>query len=326
MAEISTIAQGVQIGVENTPGTAVSANKKLQATSITPAIKVTIKDFRPAGGKYATLAVYGKEWTESKIDGQMSYNDMVYLLAAHVAYAAPAQQGVTSAYLWGHESAQDSEDTVKTYTVEQGSSVRAHKNAYGLINMLGYSINRDECKVRGSMIGHRITDGITMTATPTEIEAVPISPDSVCVYCDEDSGDLGTTKLTRVFSIDWEQSARFGAVWPVDCALDNFAAHVETEPKSTFKLVTAANSQGMGFLANARAGTKLFFRVESNGAEIDTGENYLFQHDLCATVAEIGEFRDEQGVYALEWTFNVKYDPTWGKAFAFAIENGLSAL
>lgn len=326
MAEISTIAQGVQIGVEVTPGTAVSANKKLQATSITPAIKVSISDFRPAGGKYATLAVMGKEWTESRIEGIMSYTDMAYLLAAHVAYAAPVQQGVTAAYLWSTESAQDSEDTVKTYTTEQGSSVRAHKHAYGLINTFGYNITRDEAKVRGAMLGHRITDGITMTATPTEIEAVPMAPDSFCVYCDEDSADLGTTKLTRVFSIDFEQSARFAAVWPVDCALDNFAAHVETEPKPVFKLMVAANAQGMGFLADARVNTKLFFRVESTGAEIDTGENYYFKHDLCATVSDIGEFRDQQGVYAIEYTFNVKYDPTWGKAFDFEVENDLSAL
>jgi hypothetical protein len=326
MAEIATIAQAVQIGVEVTPGTAVAANRKLLATSITPGIKVSIKDFKPVGGKYATLAVYGKEWTEGRIEGQMSYTDLVYLLAGNVAYAAPDQQGSTAAYLWEHESAQSAEDTIKTYTTEQGSSVRAHKNAYTLINMFGYTITRDECKIRGSAIGNRLTDGITMTATPTEIESVPVAPDQVCIYCDEDSADLGTTKLTRVFNIDFENGARFGAVWPVDCALDNFAAHVETEPKAVFKLLTAANAQGMDFLNNARVGTKLFFRVEATGAEIDTGENYLFQHDVCATVADIGEFRDEQGVYAIEWTFNVKYDETWGKAFYFAVKNALTGL
>lgn len=326
MAEIATIAQAAQIGVEVTPGTAVAANKKLLATSITPGIKVSISDFRPVGGKYPTLAVFGKEWTEGRIEGQMSYTDIVYLLAGNVAYLAPDQQGSTDAYLWEHESAQDSEDTIKTYTVESGSSVRAHKNAYALINMFGYSVTPTECKTRGSMIGHRITDGITMTTTPTEIDAVPMAPGSFCVYCDEDSADLGTTKLTRVFNIDFENGARFGAVWPVDCALDNFAAHVETEPKAVLKLLTAANAQGMDFLNNARVGTKLFFRVESTGEEIDTGENYLFQHDLCATVADIGEFRDENGVYALEWTFNVKYDATWGKAFYFAVKNALTGL
>lgn len=326
MAENATIAQAVQIGVEVTPGTAVAASKKLLATSITPGIKVAVKDFRPVGGKYPTLAVFGKEWTEARIEGKMSYTDLAYLLSGNVAYAAPAQQGSTAAYLWSHESAQDSEDTIKTYTTESGSSVRAHKNAYTLINMFGYTITRDECKIRGAALGHRITDGITMTATPTEIEAVPVAPDQVCIYCDEDSGDLGTTKLARAFSIDWEHGNRFGAIWPVDCALDNFAAHVELEPKATFKLLTGTKAAEMGFLTGARAGSKYFFRVEATGAEIDTGENYLFQHDVCATVADIGEFRDEQGVYAIEWTFNVKYDSTWGKAFSFAVKNALTGL
>ena len=39
----ATVFQGVQIGVESTPGTPVAANKKLLATSMIPSPKVETK-------------------------------------------------------------------------------------------------------------------------------------------------------------------------------------------------------------------------------------------------------------------------------------------
>lgn len=326
MAERSVLTQGVQIGVEVTSGTAVAASKKLLATSIEPGIKADFNTFRPSGGKFSTITTLGKEWSEAKIDGPLMYTDVVYMLSGNVAYAAPVQQGATAAYLWTHTPGQSSEDTIKTYTVEQGSAVRAHKAAYGLVNSWGYMINRGECKQKGTMLMQAITDGITMTSTPTSIALVPVIPSQVCVYADADSADLGTTKLTRDFSVDWECNDRFGAVWPLDCALTGFAAHVETEPKATLKLLVEANSQGMGFLDGMRIGSKTFIRIEATGDEIDTGEDYLFQHDVCAVVTGVSEFKDEQGVYAIEWEFTAEYDSTWGKAFAFGVKNALTGL
>lgn len=326
MADRAMISQGVQIGVESTMGTAVSAGKKLLGTSIEPGVKASVKTYRPSGGKFSTITALGKEWTEAKISGPLTYTDIVYLLSGNVAYAAPAQQGATTAYLWTHTPEQSTEDTIKTFTVEQGSGVRAHKAAYGLVNSFGYSITRDEATIKGSMLMKAITDGITMTATPTDIALVPVLPTQVSLYNDSTSGGLGTTKLTRGFSIDWEFSDRFLGIWAIDAAVSGFAAHVETEPKPIFKVLLEADAAGMGFLAHVRAGTRSFFRVEAEGGLIDTGENYLFQHDISAECIDVGEFKDEGGVYALEYTFQAIYDADWGKAFTFGVKNALTAL
>lgn len=326
MAERSMISQGVQIGVESTSGTAVAANKKLLGMSIEPNVKVNVKNYRPMGAKFSTITALGKDWTEAKISGPLTYTDIVYMLAGNVAYAAPVQQGGTTAYLWTATPAQSSEDTIKTYTVEQGSSVRAHKAAYGLVNSFGYSITRDEAMVKGSMLMKPITDGITLTATPTDIALVPCLPTEFSLYNDPASGDLGTTKLTRGFSVDWECSNRFLGVWPIDAAVSGFASHVETEPEPIFKVLLEADAVGMGFLADVRAGTRSFFRVEAIGAEVDTGYDYTFQHDVSAECVDVGEFKDEGGVYALEYTFRAIYDSSWGKAFQFKITNALTAL
>lgn len=326
MAERSSISQGVQIGVESTLGTAVSANKKLLGTSIEPGVKASVKTYRPSGGKFSTITALGKEWSEAKISGTLSYTDIVYMLASNVAYAAPAQQGSTTAYLWTFTPGQTGEDTVKGYTIEQGSSVRAHKSAYNLVNSFGYTITRDECTIKGSTLGKAVTDGITLTSSPTSIALVPVIPTQVSIYCDPASGDLGTTKLDRVFSIDWEFSDRFLSVWAIDSAVSSFAAHVETEPKPILKILVEANAAGMGFLADLRAGDRAFFRVEATGANIDTGHDYLFQHDISAEVIDVGEFKDEGGVYALEYTFQAIYDASWAKAFTFGVKNALTAL
>ena len=326
MAERSTLTQATQLGIESVAGTGVAANKKLLGTMIDLSIKSDVKVYRPSGGKFSTITALGKEWSEAKIDGPLTYTDWVYLMAGNVAYAAPVQQGGTDAYLWTSTPSQSAADVRKTYTVEQGSSVRAHKAAYGLVNSLGYVINRNEAKIKGSMLCNRITDGITLTSTPTEIALVPVLPSQVCVYVDPDSADLGTTKLTRAFALDWEYSNRYGAVWPLDCALTGFAAAVELEPKPTFKMLVAADGDGMAFLDNLRTGDTAFIRVEAEGDEIDTGHNYLFQHDIAAKVINVSEFKDEQGVYAVEWTFQAMHDSTWGKAFTFGVKNALTGL
>lgn len=326
MADRSTISQGVQIGVETTSGTAVAANKKLLGTSIEPSAKVSVKTYRPSGGKFSTITALGKEWAEAKINGPLTYTDIVYLLSGNVAFLAPVQQGATTAYLWTHTPGQSAEDTIKTFTVEQGSGVRAHRAPYGLVNSFGYSITRDEAMIKGSMLMKPIEDGITLTATPTPVPLIPVLPTQVSLYNDPTAAALGTTKLTRGFSVDWEFSSRFLGVWPIDAAISGFAAHVETEPKPTFKVLLEADTAGMGFLAHVRQGTRSFFRVEAEGALIDTGHNYLFQHDISAECVDVGEFKDEGGVYALEYTFQAIFDATWGKAFEFQVKNGLATL
>jgi len=326
MAERSTLSQGVQIGVETTPGTAVAANKKLLATSIELGIQANISTFRPSGGKFATIQAMGKEWAKAKISGQLTYTDLVYLASSNIKYAAPVQQAATAAYKWTHFPAQSAEDTVKTFTVENGSAVRAHKAAYGIVNSLGYMVTRDKTEIKGEMLMQRVTDGITLTATPTDVALKPILPSQFDYYADDASGDLGTTKLLRVFSIDWDFSNRFGPVWPIDSAQASFAAHVETEPQPLLKVVLAADAVGMGYLANARTGDKKFIRIQATGENIEDTYDYSMIHDICGVVSAVEEFKDHEGVYAIGYTFRCAYDATWGKAFNLEVINALTGL
>lgn len=326
MPERASISQVVQIGVETTPGTAVACNKRLLATQISPSIQTNVKMFRPLGGKYPTLGAQGKEWSQAAVEGQMVYTDIVYHLSSIMNYAAPVQQGATTAYKWTFTPGQSAEDTIKTYSVEMGSSVRAHEMAYGIFDTWGYTITRDETSIKGSMIGTRISDGITLTATPTEIALQPVLPTEVSVYLDSTSGGLGTTKLTRPFQIDYELGAKVGPVWPIDSAQQSFAAHVELEPKAQMKLLLAADAAGMALLTNLRTGSKVFIQVKAVGPIIASTYTWLFQHSLCGIVSGVSEFKDQDGVYAIEWTFDQVYDATWAKSTVIEVNNTLTAL
>lgn len=328
MAERTTITQTTQIGVESSAGTPVAANKLLQSISIEPGIKADIKSFKPRGRKFVTMAALGKEWTEASISGAATYTELVYLLSACLSYAAPTQitppDGL--AYKWTFEPDLTDEDTIKTLTVECGSAVRAGRFAYGIVPELGLTFTRDGIDVSGRMLGHRYEDAHTMTATPTAIDLVPMLGDQVNVYLDNESDDLGTTKLTRVIKATWNIADRFGPFWGLNRSEDSWATHIETDPKPTLKLLLEADAVGMGLLTAMRAGTKKFIRVEAEGAKIETGNNYGFTLDHCGVVTEVSEFSDEDGVYAIEWTFTAAEDADWGKAFTVEMINELSAL
>ncbi len=437
MSERTTITQVTQIGVESTPGTAVAATKKLGATSIEPSIQAEVQTFRPAGVKFNTIAAFGKDWTEASIEGPASYTDLAYLLAGALSYAAPAQQGGTTAYLWTFTPSHTAEDVVKTYTVERGSAVRAGRFSYGTVNEVGISFSRESVEVSGSMLGQQYEDDVhlstnatyTLTAnaappsagtftltysgqttgaidsdaTPAEVETAlealstigagnvevtatvaegagtlavannvytvefvntlaqaprtltgtftnltasgsialaagvvgvvptavalqPVLPTEVSVYLDASAAALGNTKLTRAFQAEWKIGNRFGPLWPLDSDNGSFATTIETAPEATLTLMVEADEEGMGPLAAMRAGTKQFIRIEAVGPTIASTYTWELTLDLCGLVSEIGEFSDEDGVYAVQWTFAAAYDATWTKALTVALQNTLAGL
>ncbi len=325
MTDRATLNQVVQIGVETTPGTAVAATKRLPALSITPGIQASVNSFRPVGGKFATIAALGKEWIEASIEGAACYNHIVYLLNSILTAVEPVQQGATTAYKWEFVPAQNAADTPITFTVEHGSAARAGKFAYGLVNSFTLDIDRESVTVGGSMIGQAYQDGITMTASGvTDVPVQPIQPTEIDVFLDSLSTDLGKTKLTRVLSMRVEVSDRYAPVWALNSAIDGFAAHVESAPAATVTMLMEADEAGMGLLAAMRAGAKRFLRLQATGPIIASTYTYSLTWDVCVQVREVGEFSDEDGVYGIEWTFDIAHDATWGKAMSVAVVNTVS--
>jgi hypothetical protein len=328
MPEVASITRVVQVGVETTPGTSVAAAKQLRSIAIDPSIQAELKTLTAQGGKFPIATTLGKEWIEAKLGGYLTYTEIVYLLSSVLKSVTPTQISPPSgtAYRWTFTPAQYSEDAIKTFTVERGSSVRAHKFTYGLVSALSLKFDREKIDLGGTMIGRSIQDNITLTANPTTVPVVPVVPAAVSVFMDTTAASLGTTRLLRDFTADVAIADRFGPVWTLDSTQSSFAAHVETKLKATLKLTVEADGQGMDPLLAMRVGDKRFIRLKATGPNIETGNDYTFQLDLCGLVSEVGDFSDEDGVYAIEWTFAMTHDPAWGKALEVQVVNTLSAL
>ncbi len=132
MAERASVFQGIQVGKEETPGTGVPANKRLSSLSIEPSIKFEGNLFTPMGNKFGAVQSPNREWTEAKVTGQPTYDEIVYALAGVLnTPVITTPVGATTARQWLFEMNNASADTLQTYTIEQGDATRAHKMTYG---------------------------------------------------------------------------------------------------------------------------------------------------------------------------------------------------
>ena len=335
MPERSTVSQVVQIGVESTPGTAVVCNRRLQSVSISPSVSTDIEMFRPSGNKFHTVQALNKEWSESSIEGQPSYNELQYLFGSLLTTGVVAQvmDGATptAVYEWTFSPTSDAEDTPKTLTVEKGSTVRAHRTAYGLITELGLDISRSDISLDGSMVSQTLADGVTLNAAGVTSPAlVPLVPSGANVYLDAASAGLGTTKLTRVISVNPSVGGRYNPTWFLNSAVPSFTNHVETENDATVEFVVEADAAGMALLANMRAGDTRFMRVEVVGPTVYTNggftAGYRLWWDIALKISEVSEFSDEDGVYAIGFTGTFVHDATWGRATRVTLRNTMAAL
>jgi hypothetical protein len=328
MADRASIFQTVNVGVESTSGSAVVCAKKLTSMSIEPAIKTNVETFRPMGTKYATLTQQGKEWTEAKVSGLVTYTELVYALSSLLKPAViTTPSGGTTARQWLFEPSATLADAVKSLTVEQGSAERAHRFAYGLFNSLSLKFDRDKVELSGSMLGQAIEDGVTMNASPTAIALVPVMPKHVSIYlADTQAGLAGATALSRVVSCEWSLSDRFGMIWPLNAAKPSWDGHVEKEPKLAASLLMEADADGMGLLTQLRNGATKWLRIKCEGDTIESTIKYLLQIDQPIKITDPKDFTDSDGLFAIGWDGTGVFDSAWGKAISVTVVNNLSAL
>jgi hypothetical protein len=335
MAERSTISQAVQIGVESTPGTPVAAPRRLGSIGVELGIQANITTRRPIGQKYANLAVLGKEWAEGDVSGSPFYTELPYLFASifsnPTVTPVPLTGGDPSgATRWVFGTSNFDADAPRTFTIEQGDSVRAHRSSYGLLTDLSMSWSREDMEFDGTMLARRIEDGIALTPNAIMLPQVPVRPSELSVYLDTDAAQIGTSKLTRAISGEVGIGSRFTPVWVVDAAQNSFVNHVESEPEVTFSLVQQANAEGMTNLERMRSGGTAFLRLEAVGPKIaENGANDIFHRmiiDVAGQITEPNNFGDEDGVYGVEWGFGAVFSPEAGFAVRAEVITTTTAL
>ncbi len=334
MPERSWVTQGVQLGVEATPGTSVAANKKLTTVRISPGIQFNSEEVDPAGYKFITDIVPGQEWTEYEISGRsLSFTDIVYLLSSllrTVTPTTPPTPANATARTWTFTPQPATDDTNTTFTIEQGSAVRAHKATYFMVNELGLRFNRQRIELTGRGMGPQLQDNIALTAAPTVVLPVKALPKKVDIWIDPTSAGLGTTKMLGVLEASFNVAGRYNPVWTLDSTKESYSGHVEGAARAELRLLFKANSEGMAHLQKMRDGTVQYLRLKVTGPNIEAGNDYYFQVDMAGKIRVPDRFEESNGLIAVPWTFSSVYDSAFGaapgKAFTVEVQNALNAL
>jgi hypothetical protein len=326
VTDVASIAQGAQIGIEGTAGTAVAADTILNSISITDGPEGTNETFRPDGHKYPALTIPGKEHTTADYTGKLTYSDLIYILSSAIGLTSPSAQGATG-WKWTIAPQNAAEDTHQTYTVEKGGAVLAHRFAFGIFDSIKIDITRDACDISGTLFGQRIEDSVTLTSTPTAIELDPVLPRLFNVYLDTTAAGLGGTKLLRAFQGSVNLGNLVGPIWPINSANASFADIVEMEPQQSVTMFVEHDANGAAFLDLLRSGATRFMRLEAIGDLIEAGTPGIYKTwmlDLAVKVKTICKHSDREGVYGWEPTLDIVHDDTWGKPYEFNITNKIA--
>jgi hypothetical protein len=313
--EVSSVNQRVQVGAESLSalGTAVPANRYLEMFDWKIGIAPDVIFYTPTGHKYATVQEENMEWVDGEVSGWIDYNGSVYILGGAMGAVSPVAHGSSAiAKDWIFIPPITGSIVPQTLTVQQGDQVRARQFTYGLFNDFGYKITRKEATLSSKFVGQPLADGITLTASPTSIVAVPVVGKQVDVYLDTTFAALGTTQLLRVLSLDYAFSGIYGQIWPLNRSTIGFTTHVDSKPATTIKILEEANAEGMSFLSYLQGGQTGYLRVQGQGSCIDNLQT------VTLGVQTSGNFTL---TYLGQTTGNIAYNAT-----AAAVQTALSAL
>lgn len=325
MTEKSSAAQVVQIGVETTAGTAVAATKRLASLSITPKMEADVKVHRPAGRKFDTLTQLLAEHTTATYDGVPTFEEIIYPLSSVVDTATiTTPAGGTTSRLWTFVPDPDSPDAPKTFTVEKGDSSNASRAAYGLFTGIKLSAARKELSYSGDMLLGKWAAN-ALSGSTTALTNTPMSPASADLYIDTTYAGIGTTKVTRAFKFEPDISDKYTPVWPIGTS-ESFAAHVENKDmKGGASITVAADTTAAAMLTQLRDGSTGYMRYEVIGPIIEGSIHYRMTLDLAFKVSNVGEYSDEDGVYAQKFDIVIVDDSSL-RGFKFEVVNKATAL
>lgn len=335
----ATVNQQVQVGVESVYGTAVAASKLLTAFTWTLGLKPTTKQFRGTGRQYPSASALLTEYSAGKLSGPADFAQCVYPLSsvfggAIIAAHSPSLTAFDFKFappLVGSYAA-----NAKSYTTQMGDASDAEQYAGLVATGFGYSFGRkQEVTFDADLMALSFTEGISLTASPTEIAQLPMTGAQFNIYLDTTAAGIGTTLLTDPMKVDFKASGYYDPYWPINRANASYTSLLDKEKKNELKITLQANTAGIAVKSNyLETGTRAYVRVDGMGPVIDAGHsvNAEMKHDMVVFVSEMAEFEDQDGVYSVTYTMQVAEDTAWtegaatGTAQVLTLTNLLSAL
>lgn len=157
----ATQYQGIQFGIESTPGTQVPATRRLINMELIQTPQIPVKTVRYQGFKGAGGTQKGQRHTEAKFNGVMDYSLLPYLASLAWGSGGPVTANGGTTWRWNPNSIDPI--TPLSATIEQGSSVGAEKFGYATLMDLAFKWSKEDASIEGTMFGQNQIRSATMT-------------------------------------------------------------------------------------------------------------------------------------------------------------------
>jgi hypothetical protein len=161
----------VQLGKEETPGTAASGQRTLCALDIALSPELDVKRYRARGKNITTTSVLNRIWAQGDYSGVVSYNELALILFNLIGGSQPSPVG-TGGYGWTFSPLSEGRDVPNPFTARIGDSEAAQIFSFMQAKTLELSATREEVQMNGSLVAYAPNNAGTLTTLTDEVEAI----------------------------------------------------------------------------------------------------------------------------------------------------------
>lgn len=234
--------------------------------------------------------------------------------------AVLTEQGADIApYLWAFDIQSEANDTVQSYTIEQGDLQRnwGRKSNFCVLKDLGIAVKRTgDYAITGAILARTLSapGAMTVGSGITENTLLPISTQQVNVYRDTSAANIGTTQLTQAFDASIHLKDRLAPAWVLDRNQNSYLTILTKDPKLEVDLTIGDDTPLVTLLSDFAAGTRHFIRVDATGNHIANGVVGNVQWDVACQVSAAYTYGKEGEARVAKIKMQAEHDGPWGRA------------
>ncbi len=319
MATRAEVLQGLQVGKESTAGTAVAASKIFRVLRPTgPAVVRPVEEVVATGGLAPVASVIGKGHSVAQLEGRFAFGDALWLLGTH--FKQPATTG-SSTYTHVFTPAFGAANVIDTLTVEVGDGTNAEKMAYAFCPEFRIGADMLRTTLQATLMGRPQTEGVTITASPTEVL-------NIIGGCNEwdfaDAAESGSPSWTamRALALEFTSSGRWGPLFTSEASQDSFTDLTEMAPEISMNVTVehTANARTLIGYKTTQATRMARFRI------VSATSPHSLEIQMCYRITGNVTPVTEQGVKCVRVPLKCFYGSTAAFFCKTTLINTISAL
>ena len=320
----------IQAGKETTAGTAVAATSQYMGMTLTT--NLDDRTIVQPDDERGSLAGSHRSYTPTQlwqgtISGNVTYEDLPYLLRMAIKGAVTPSTVDTSARLWTYAPSLTAANVPDTNTLEMGDDTQEYESEYVFATDLEISGSiEDALKFRATLVGRQLA-----ASTFTGALAARTVEDAIAaktkIYIDDTGGTIGTTQKTlTLIDWTWKLPAHFVVKRHQDGNL-YFSGYSEVKMKPTLEIVCEMNSTVVTLRTKHTAETRQLVRLRTSGSLCGAATAVReVTSDGAYKIVSMGSFDERSGANIVRLRLEGEYDATWAKLFEIQAQNAVATL